>query len=238
LIAATRAFAWFDELTTAGFFWISRQIASPSFPVEHILLSQDGLFDAIVWMGASSSNQARYAVRLIRYRYQGQWHSYLTNVLNPLTLPATEVVRLYARRWDIELAFRLLKDHLQLNLLWSAKWEVIGAQIWACLTLAQLFHALQMKAAEQEGVDPFDVSLHLLVRHVPRWLAHGLSPLEQIQRHGRAMGLIRPSTRRLPQLPEVSWQDICWPPPDLLLERPPRYSHRPAGNRTRKKPPS
>jgi hypothetical protein len=232
------AFEWFDELTTSGFFWISRQIASPSFPVEHILLNQDGLFDAIVWMGASSSNQARYAVRLIRYRYQGQWHSYVTNVLNPLTLPASEVVCLYARRWDIELAFRLLKDHLQLNLLWSAKWEVIGAQIWACLTLAQLFHALQMQAAEQEGVNPFDVSLHLLVRHVPRWLAQGLSPLEQIQRHGRAMGLIRPSTRRLPQLPDVSWQDICWPPPDLSLQRPPRYSHRPAGNRKGKKPPS
>ena len=88
------------------------------------------------------------------------------------------------------------------------------------------------------GSELFDVSLHLLVRHVPPWLAHGLSPLEQIQRHGRAMGLIRPSTRRLPQLPNVSWQDICWPPPDLPLQRPPRYSHRPAGNRTRKKPPS
>lgn len=76
----------------------------------------------------------------------------------------------------------------------------------------QLFHTLQMQAAEQEGVDPFDVSLHLLVRHVPRWLAAGLSPLEQIQRHGRAMGLIRPSTRRLPHLPGVPWHHLAWPP--------------------------
>jgi len=67
------AFEWFDELTTAGFCWLRRQIASPSFPVEHLLHRQDGLFDAIVWMGASSSNQTRYAVRLIRSRYQGQW---------------------------------------------------------------------------------------------------------------------------------------------------------------------
>lgn len=232
------AFEWFDELTTAGFFWMSRQIASPSFPVPHILLSQDGLFDAIVWMGASRDNQARYAVRLIRYRYQGQWYSYLTNVLDPLTLPACEVVRLYARRWDIELAFRLLKDHLHLTLIWSAKWEVIGAQIWACLTLAQLFHALQMKAAEQEGVEPFEVSLHLLVRHVPRWLARGLNPLEQILFHGREMGLIRPRTRPVPHLPPVAWQDISWPPPDLPLERLPRYSHRPDARRSRKKSPS
>jgi hypothetical protein len=232
------AFEWFDELTSAGFFWISRQIASPSFPIHSILHTQDGLFDAIVWMGASRDNQARYAVRLIRYRYRGHWYSYLTNVLNPLILPASEVVRLYARRWDIELAFRLLKDHLRLNLLWSAKWQVIGAQIWGCLTLAQLFHGLQMKAAEQEGVDPFEVSLHLLVRHVPRWLAHGLRPLEQIQRHGRAMGLIRPSTRHTPQLPQLHWQDLRWPPAEQPLQRPARYSHRPAGNLNRKQPPS
>src|SRR5579859_1371995 len=146
-------------------------------------------------MGASSSNRARYAVRLIRYRHRGLWYSYLTNVLDPLQLPAAEVVRLYARRWDIELAFRLLKDHLCLNLIWSAKWEVIGAQIWACLTLAQLFHALQMQAAQQADVDPFEISMPLLVRHVPRWLSCGLSPLEQILEHGHDMGLIRPSTR-------------------------------------------
>ncbi|HLZ63139.1 MAG TPA: transposase [Ktedonosporobacter sp.] len=189
-------------------------------------------------MGASSSNRARYAVRLIRYRHRGLWYSYLTNVLDPLQLPAAEVVRLYARRWDIELAFRLLKDHLCLNLIWSAKWEVIGAQIWACLTLAQLFHALQMQAAEQADVDPFEISMHLLVRHVPRWLACGLSPLQQILQHGRDMGLIRPSTRLLPRLPAVSLSDLRFPDPDLSLERPARYSHRPAGNRSRKKPPS
>jgi hypothetical protein len=232
------AFEWFDELTTAGFWWISRQIASPSYPVAHILLSQEGLFDALVWMGATSDNQAGYLVRLITYRYQGKWYSYVTNVLNPLVLPASEVVHLYARRWDIELAFRLLKDHLHLNLLWSAKWEVIGAQIWACLILAQLFHALQMQVAEQVDVEPFAVSLHLLVRHVPRWLAAGLSPIEQILRDGQAMGIIRPSTRHVAQLPEVCPQDLCFPPEDLPLQRPARYSHRPAGNRNRKKPDS
>ena len=73
LIAAILPLNALTNSPRAGFFWMSRQIASPSFPVEHILLSQDGLFDALVWMGASSSNQARYAVRLIRYRYEGQW---------------------------------------------------------------------------------------------------------------------------------------------------------------------
>ena len=31
---------------------------------------------------------------------------YLTNVRDPLQLPIADIARLYARRWDIELAFR------------------------------------------------------------------------------------------------------------------------------------
>lgn len=105
-------------------------------------------------MGASRDNQARDAVSLIRSRSQGPWDRSLTNVLNPLTLPASEVVRLSARRWESALAFRLRKDYLTLNRLWSAKWQVSGAPIGACLTLAQLFHAWHMKAAAQGGGDP------------------------------------------------------------------------------------
>jgi hypothetical protein len=47
------AFEWFDELTTTGFFWISRQSGLTSYPLIHVYTSLDGLFDALVWMGAS-----------------------------------------------------------------------------------------------------------------------------------------------------------------------------------------
>ena len=39
----------------------------------------------------------------------------------PHVLPLCDVVTLYARRWDIELAFRAIKDHLNLHHVWSAK---------------------------------------------------------------------------------------------------------------------
>lgn len=42
------AFAWCDERIVASFFWTNHHIASPSFPREHLLLSQNGLVDAIV----------------------------------------------------------------------------------------------------------------------------------------------------------------------------------------------
>jgi hypothetical protein len=136
------SFAWFDELTRRGFFWITRLRARSSYQIIHIFVQKDGYLDALVHLGTYRADHAEYAVRLIQIgRGQTCWR-YLTNVLDPRLVSGAEVVQLYRRRWDIELAFRTLKEHLHLNVLWSAKWEVIQVQILAALLLAQIFHAL------------------------------------------------------------------------------------------------
>jgi hypothetical protein len=213
------SFPWFDELTERGLWWISRYANHASFQVRHILYQGDGVLDAIVWLGNYRADRANYPVRLVQFYQHGQLHRYLTNVLDPQQLSLAEVARLYARRWDIELAFCLLKEHLQAGQLWSAKWPVIGVQIWCALLLAQLFHGLQVQLAAQEGVDPFEVSLDLLVDLVPHLLQRGLAPLAYLGRVGRAIGLIRPSTRLKPQVPFVDATWICRAPPEALQAR-------------------
>jgi hypothetical protein len=184
------------------------------------------VLDAIVYLGVYRSNQAKYAVRLIQFWLHGRHYRYVTNVLDPRILSVADVVGLYARRWDIELAFRVLKDHLDLHHLWSAKWPVIQVQLWCCLILAQVYHALQVEIARQAGVEVFDVSIDLLVRLTPGWLARGLTPLDQALRFGRDLGLIRPSTRHRIEVP---WIDPSWvvpPPPEAVQPRAKgRYSH-------------
>jgi hypothetical protein len=146
------SFAWFDELTQQRLWWISRYANHASYQVRHVLYQGDGVLDAIVWLGRYRADRAKYPVRLVQFYHRGQLHRYLTNVLDPTQLSLAELARLYARRWDIELAFGVLKEHLQLSQLWSAKWEVVQVQVWAGLCLAQLFHGLQMHLAAQEGV--------------------------------------------------------------------------------------
>jgi hypothetical protein len=158
-------------------------------------------------------------VRLIQFWWQGRHYQYLSNVLDPHLLPLAEVVRLYARRWDIELAFRALKDHLNLNHLWSAKWPVMEVQLWCCLILAQVYHALQVEIAQQSEVDVFDVSLDLLVRLTPGWLACRVSPREQALRFGRAIGLLRPSTRHRIEVPFIDPAWVSDPPPEAIQPR-------------------
>lgn len=158
--------------------------------------------------------------------WKGKQYRYLTNVLDPARLPLSDVARLYARRWDIELAFRALKDHLNQHHLWSAKWPVIQVQLWCGLLLAQMYHGLQVEIAGQAGVEVFDVSIDLLVRLTPRWLRSGLRPLEQAVCFGRERGLIRPSTRNRIEVP---WIDPAWvvPPPAEAIQPRVKVRHRP-----------
>src|SRR5579863_4812063 len=96
-----RSFAWFDELTRRGLWWISRYANKASFEVVHCIYTGDGVLDAIVRLGVYRSDQAQEVVRLIQYWYNGTQYRYLTNVLDPHHLSVQQVVHLYARRWDI-----------------------------------------------------------------------------------------------------------------------------------------
>jgi DDE family transposase len=213
------SFPWFDELSDRGLYWISRYANHASMQVRHILYQGDGVLDVIVWLGIYRADRARYPVRLVQFYHHGRLHRYLTNVLDPQQLSLADIARLYARRWDIELAFCVLKEHLQVSQLWSAKWEVVQVQIWCALLLAQVFHGLQVQLAAQEGVDPFDVSIDLLVEVVPRLLQRGIAPLPFLGRVGREVGLIRPSTRIEVQVPFVDATWIMPAPPEALRPR-------------------
>jgi hypothetical protein len=219
LIGASLRFPWFDELRERGLWWLSRYANHASLEVRHILYQGDGVLDAIVWLGRYRADRAKYPVRLVQYYQHGQLYRYLTNVLDPTQLPLAEVARLYARSFDIEFAFCVLKEHLHVSQLWSAKWPVLCVQIWCALLLAQLFHGLQVQLAAQEGVEPFDVSIDLLVELVPPLLQRGIAPLPALGRLGRELGLIRPSTRLQVQVPFVDATWITPAPPQALSPR-------------------
>lgn len=218
------SFPWFDQLTAEGYFWISRLRQKTSYQVAHIFFQQGDTFDGLIWLGNYRADRARYAVRLVRFRVGASTYQYITNVLSPTQLSLAEVAQLYARRWDIEMAFKLIKRNLGLHLLWSAKSQVILEQIWAVLLISQILHALQLEIAAKAGVDAFDVSLPLLVTYLPRWAEVDFIALA-VER-GRETGFIRPSRRICIQTPPLDLHAYQPPPPSLILTREPRYAHR------------
>jgi hypothetical protein len=231
-------FAWFDALTARGFWWVSRLRARTSFTVLHRFYDDGRTSDGLIWLGAHRADRAKHAVRLVRFRVGPATFSYITNVTDPAVLPIREIARLYARRWDIALAFKLIKRHLGLHLLWSAKDVVILQQVWAVLIIAQILQALRLEVAGRAGVDPFEVSLPLLVEYLPRYAHEGRDPVALFVEHGRALGFIRPSRRTVIRAPDPPPDRLTPAPPDLVLVRTPRYAHkdcrpRPANTHTK-----
>jgi hypothetical protein len=222
------AFAWFDDLTTDGFLWISRLRAKTSYEVRHVFHEDGDTLDALVWLGQYRADQAKFAVRLVQYRRGTVLHRYLTNVLCPQRLPLAEIPRLYARRWDIEMAVNTAKTDLHLHLLWSSKQAVLLHQVWAVLAIAQLLQALRVLVAATARVDPFDVSLPLLIAYLPQYAARGQGrdPIAAFAADGVRLGFIRPSRRIRIAAPVVPADALSPPPPGLRLVRTPRYAGR------------
>jgi hypothetical protein len=218
------SFAWFDQLTQEGYFWISRLRQKTSYEIIHTFYQQGETLDALIWLGAYRADRARHAVRLVTFKVGTNSYQYITNVLHPTQLSLHDIALLYARRWDIELAFKLIKRELGLHLFWSAKLVVILQQVWAVLLISQILHALQLEIAGKAGIDPFDVSLPLLVEYLPRW--NDVNFIDLVVARGREVGFIRPSRRIRIQTPPINLKDYLPPPSNLVLVREPRYAHR------------
>lgn len=227
-------FHWFDELTDAGHWWISRWRAKTSFVVLHTSYHEGETLDQLIWLGAHRADRAKHAVRLVQFRHGQTLYRYLTNVRDPRLLPLGEIARLYARRWDFELAVKLVKRRLGLHLWWSAKPVVVQQQLWAVFTVAQILHALQLEIAQRAGVDPFEVSLALFVEYAPRFAAQGRDPVAAFVEQGRTLRFIRPSTRTVIHAPTIPPGRIRPAPPGLALVREPRYAQRRCGTRADK----
>lgn len=209
-------------------YWLSRLRAKTSYSLLHVFYHKGETLDALVWLGAHRADRAAYAVRLVRFRQGAVSPTYLTNVLDPALLPLAALARLYARRWDIELAFKTVKRHLGLHLLWSTKAVVILQQVWAVLIISQILQALQLEVAGRAAVDPFEVSLALLVEEAPRYAEAGQDPVAAFVAQGRAAGYIRPSRRTQITAPHGPRHELVPLPVGLSLSRPARYAGRKA----------
>ncbi len=207
------SFSFFDTLTQRKVWWVSRYRENTSYSLAHVFYRHCEKLDALIWLG-TGQKQARHLVRLVRLGDGVGVRVYLTNVCDPQMLSLGEIAQLYARRWDIEMAFRLLKEYLGMSHWWSSKRELILTQIWVVLILAHVVYALRERIALAANCDPSEVSVPILVDLLPQ--LRSLSLLQLVQA-GQQCGLLRASSRLEPSVPQV--QISCYQPAPLDLPR-------------------
>ena len=125
------AFTFFDDLTAAGSWFVTRLREKTSFSVQQVLVNRAHVRDRIIKLGIYRSNRSSQSVRVIEVYVADTWRQYVTNVLDPRRLSIIEVVELYDQRWRIETVFLLVKRLLDLAYVWVGSQNGVQLQVWA-----------------------------------------------------------------------------------------------------------
>lgn len=141
-------FAWFHTLTTAGVYFVTRLRANADYRiVERRVPPQDRgiLADHLIRLrGPLTRHKYPGCLRRVVYRTpEGERLEFLTN---HLTLGASTVAAIYKDRWQIELFFKALKQHLRVKTFVGTSANALHIQIWTALIALLLLKFLQLKA--------------------------------------------------------------------------------------------
>lgn len=102
-----------------------------SRPVDrHTGLICDQLVELVVFY-----SQQGYPERLRRIRYQDAEGHTLVFLTNHLSLPALTVCELSRQRWQIELFFKWVKQHLRIKRFFGTSENAVKSQIWIAVTV-------------------------------------------------------------------------------------------------------
>jgi len=137
---------WFMTLTRQGIYFVTRQHTPANFAV----VDQQ----AVPTIGGIVADQR------IRFRKTAWWKypaplrrvvvetpdRQLELLTNHLTLGATTVARIYRDRWQIELFFKALKQHLHVKTFVGTSANALHIQVWTALIALLLLKYLQLKA--------------------------------------------------------------------------------------------
>jgi len=133
-----RAYVDFERLFAlhqAGSFFVTR--AKSNFKCRRVLSrpvdrSTGLICDQLVELVVFYSQQA-YPERLRRIRYRDREGRTLIFLTNNLTLPALTICELYRQRWQVELFFKWIKQHLRIKRFFGNSENAVKTQVWTAV---------------------------------------------------------------------------------------------------------
>lgn len=144
-------FEWFAELDASGVFFVTRMKDNTQYEVvEHRSLPTRGGIVADEWIVLRGPRtQTKYApgrpLRRVEIWVEEEQRT-LVFLTNHLELGATTVGRIYKARWQLELLFKALKQHLRVKTFVGTSANALHVQIWTALIALLILKYLQLKA--------------------------------------------------------------------------------------------
>ncbi len=126
------------RLTQCAAFFVVRGRANFQFRrlYSHAIDKQTGLIcdQTIVTTGQQTATDYPDKLRRIKYR-DAETENTLVFLTNNLTLPALTVAELYKSRWQVELFFKWIKQHLRIKRFFGNTENAVKTQVWIAISV-------------------------------------------------------------------------------------------------------
>lgn len=131
-------FARLFAFNLTGAFFIIRARANRLFRrlYSHPVDKATGLIcdQTILLNGKNSSLVYPGKLRRVRY-FDAETKKNLVFLSNDFTLPALSIAKLYRRRWQVELFFKWIKQHLRIKAFYGTSENAVRSQIWIAVSV-------------------------------------------------------------------------------------------------------
>jgi transposase len=151
-----RAYVDFKRLHafhSSGAFFVTRTKKGILFRrrYSHSIDTSTGLRSdhTVVLVSASSRKHYREPLRRIHF-YDAEQDRHLSFLTNNFDLPALTICLLYKSRWQVELFFKWIKQHLRIKAFYGYSENAVKTQIWIAVSVYVLV-AIVKKRLELEG---------------------------------------------------------------------------------------
>lgn len=145
-----RKYQFWHEMTLQNITWVTRPIGDETYVVTKEKLitkeeSEDGILeDNEIRLGSGINNNIIIDARIIQY-IDPTTTKQLTFITNNKRLSATEITRIYKKRWQIETFFKRLKRHNPLRYFMGDNENAVKIQMWCSLILDFLLQIVRIK---------------------------------------------------------------------------------------------
>ncbi len=130
-------YRWFQELHEKGIYFVTRQKRNAVYRVvgrEEVKKGRGVTSDQRIILSGNKGKGCPFELRRIGYRdpESGKHYVFLTNCFH---LSAKTICEIYKERWQIELFFKWIKQHLKIKTFFGTSRNAVMTQIWIALIL-------------------------------------------------------------------------------------------------------
>ena len=146
-------FAWWRKISDERSYFVTRLKKNTSYQKAKELKVHGSniISDHIVEMTSEAGKKFKKRLRVLKIkRDNGQ---VITLITNHLKIASSKIADLYKQRWEIELFFKWIKQHLKINRFWGKTENAVKIQIIVAMIAYLLLRLVQQK----KGVMNFSI---------------------------------------------------------------------------------